>query len=402
MVLLMAGLVNFKMPRCLKRRVVGLTCLLFVSVGLFAATADKHQYPAQDDAIELWHALSTDPMHFNNYLHSLELKRSHLINAVWFGADDLPTILNYTVASGLEVPDALIVPVDQLYQRHGASFATLPQVWLERYLIDSDLFYDTSGNPIAVDLEGGYANFLVLYYRKSLVPTLISDWTELETLSTTMGKPVVAFPATVPYWFTPFLHASGFHLATNVDEKVAAVLQALQAYKALFDEGVIDPRCLSDQNCIASDFVEGDVPFAIEGNWAYSQLKERMGEDLGVVVLPQLHGRAFRGVRVPFVLTTLNALSPGQADQLKSLLDGLLSIKSLSSDGLSGEMTEKQLLAKDLFVQLSARSTFSYKPEYQIEVVWNAMRPVLAAYLTGDLSDESVRTILVARLRGES
>lgn len=140
-------------------------------------------------------------------------------------------------------------------------------------------------------ITGG--NHLLLYFNRSQVKVPAKSFDELVALqaqrAAAKGR-VIAWNYDEPYWIVPFLGAKG---AWPIQEgKVSlnspGVGQAFQNYYELKDALQLE-NC--DYTCSQKAFVEEKVDYLINGVWAYGELKEKLGEKLGVALLPQLKGK---------------------------------------------------------------------------------------------------------------
>lgn len=140
-------------------------------------------------------------------------------------------------------------------------------------------------------ITGG--NHLLLYFNRSLVKVPAQTFDELVASqaqrSDTKGK-VIAWNYDEPYWIVPFLGAKGAWPIQKgkVTLNSPSVGQAFRDYYDLKDALKLE-NC--DYACSQKAFVEEKVDYLINGVWAYGELKEKLGDKLGVALLPKLKGK---------------------------------------------------------------------------------------------------------------
>ncbi|MBD1390237.1 extracellular solute-binding protein [Neiella sp. HB171785] len=202
------------------------------------------------------------------------------------------------------LPDIIFVPSDFLGLYHELKLNRLDDSWLDpaisagakdTAIVDGKLF----GVPV---IQG---NHLMLYYNKSLVDEPAATWQQLfeqkDKLSS-KGVRTIGWNYGEMFWFVAFLGAYGSTPITNgeVTLDTPQMVAALRFYQSLGSRGLIDPAC--DYNCAQKDFVERSTAYSINGDWAYADLSDELGEDLGLAILPAIDDKPLKPFSSTFTL----------------------------------------------------------------------------------------------------
>jgi len=196
-------------------------------------------------------------------------------------------------ADAQSLPDALIVPGD-LLGLDIAKFGVVPDEWLSPELSDNSVVLGkVAGLQKGVPIIAG--NHLLLYYNKALVKTPPKNWDELIRYNNgSVGQRVIAWSYNEMYWLIPFFGA--YDAYPYEDGKIQFNTQqsreALQFYKQLTDDGYANPGC--NYQCAFDAFTKGEVPYTINGSWSLGAFAEKLGEQLGVAMLPKIGNRNMR------------------------------------------------------------------------------------------------------------
>jgi maltose-binding protein MalE len=155
----------------------------------------------------------------------------------------------------------------------------------------------------AAPITGG--NHLLLYFNRSKVKVPAQSFDEL--VKTSAQRPVIAWNYDEPYWIVPFIGSKGAWPLQEgkVSLNRSGVGEAFRDYYELKDGLKLGP---CDYTCSQKAFVEEKVDYLINGVWAYGELKEKLGDKLGVALLPKLKGKDL----VP-MFSTIALLFPDQS-----------------------------------------------------------------------------------------
>lgn len=273
---------------------------------------------------------------------------------LWFEKYELSATLEqlcgeFTAATGIPVT-ATYLPNGELRNTAMRSVAqgTFPDV----LLVPSD-FIGSRGpmqlSPVAADMVKGlepaaiqsvtsrdglygvpllYGNHLMLMYNKSLVGTPAADWQSLLGQRAAVegrNAKLIGWKVAEMYWLIPFFTAFGANPV--VDGKLTldseAMVEALGFYKAQLDSGLINVRC--GYECSHEKFADGEYAYAINGDWALTPVKSKLGNQLGLAVLPTINGGAMRPYSGSVALTYPgNGLSSANRESLVKLTQFLL------------------------------------------------------------------------------
>ncbi|WP_305463798.1 sugar ABC transporter substrate-binding protein [Photobacterium leiognathi] len=217
------------------------------------------------------------------------------------------------------LPDLVIFPSDFVGLHRLMKLSRIPEDW---FLSDispsakSTAFADRKYWGIPV-IQG---NNLLLYYNKKLVSKPARSWESLlASKQQYIDKNIlpIGWNYQDMYYFIPFLSAfNGWPITDNqISLNTPEMVAALKYYRDLAKQKVVDEQCR--YTCSQADFVQGKEAYAINGDWAYQDLKNTMGENLGVALLPTINGSQMRSMKSTFVLSLPNYSSrPKQEKKL--------------------------------------------------------------------------------------
>ncbi|MGY5453337.1 sugar ABC transporter substrate-binding protein [Agarivorans sp. MS3-6] len=203
------------------------------------------------------------------------------------------------------LPDILYVPSDFVGMHDLISLTPVPKDWLlpttDARVLGAGY---TDGHQYGIPLFQG--NHLVLYYNKSLVKQPVDNWSELlkqQSQFTEKGLQTIVWNYSEMYWFIPFLTAfDGWPIDNGkVTLDTPQMRSALAYYKQLKDLGLVDPNC--DHDCSVQRFKDGEAAYMINGDWIYNDLKQNLGEQLGVSLLPNIEGKPMLPMFSGYVLS---------------------------------------------------------------------------------------------------
>jgi len=191
-------------------------------------------------------------------------------------------------------PDLLMSPSDTagIYSVAGFIHAVDPFFELEKYNKPVLEAIRLDGKTWGVPISNG--NHLMLFHNKRLLPLAPKDTAELFAYCGGRAKAqglekCMAFNLAEPFWLMPWLGAFG---GWPIDNKTPT-LDTEPMRRALgfvldiiHEKGFAPLEC--DYNCMDALFKEGKVALIINGDWAISTYKEKLGKDLGVARMPRL------------------------------------------------------------------------------------------------------------------
>ncbi|GLS92072.1 hypothetical protein GCM10007916_31420 [Psychromonas marina] len=285
-----------------------------------------------------------------------------------------------------ELPDMLYIPGDFVGLYKDIKLSPVPDEWVSSEI---DVRVKDSGKVkgtnYGIPLFQG--NHLMLFYNRSLVKQPILDWDQLPEQVATFSKQVT-FPITwnyrEMYWLIPFM--SGFNAWPIDGEKITLntpeMVDALNFYKQLTDDGLVDPDC--DHDCSVTRFKAGQSAYMINGDWVIRDLEKTLGDDLGIAMLPEIKGKAMTPMFSSYVLAypsltqdikklaLLKRFSlfaqDNQGQQIILKEAGLMPVNNKVLREQTGEQTENQLM-----VIKQMRATRTMPTTDKMAVAWSAM-----------------------------
>ncbi len=269
----------------------------FVCVMLFVVSA-----ASKSADIELWHAHQAQDF-VVHLAKQFEAETGQRIRISAYKTSRVKAELLLGAKNNV-LPDMIFVPSDFLGLYHELKLNRLNDSWLDPAI--SANAKDTAvidGNLYGVPVIQG--NHLMLYYNKSLVAKPATSWHQLlkqQDALAAKGVRTIGWNYNEMFWFVPFLGAYGSTPITDgkVTLNTPQMVSALRFYQSLSNRGLIDPGC--DYNCAQKDFVDGATAYAINGDWAYADLKAELGDDLGLAVLPAIDDKPLRPFSSTFTL----------------------------------------------------------------------------------------------------
>ncbi|WP_233220383.1 extracellular solute-binding protein [Photobacterium sp. GB-50] len=206
------------------------------------------------------------------------------------------------------LPDLVIFPSDFVGLHSLMKLSSIPKSWLSPELSRTAMmtaYVDDKywGVPV---IQG---NNLLLYYNKKLVSQPVSSWHDIiDTKQKWLDKNIlpIGWNYLDMYYFIPFL--SAFNGWPIIDGEISLntpeMVKALKYYRYLSEQKIVNPEC--NYTCSQSDFIQGKEAYAINGDWAYQDLKKAMGNALGVALLPTVDGNVMHPMSSTFLLSLPN------------------------------------------------------------------------------------------------
>ncbi|MGL5225731.1 MAG: sugar ABC transporter substrate-binding protein [Aeromonas sp.] len=207
------------------------------------------------------------------------------------------------------LPDLMLIPSDFIGLHQQMSLAPLPKAWFSKDLMAKALHYVTLDQQRwGVPMTQG--NHLMLFYNKSLVTTPITEWQQLASIAPALkakGIDPISWPYHEMYYFAPFLHTFGGALMSkgNITLDTPAMVQALNAYRAVAQQQWVDPEGGYDR--VRTRFNDGKSAYLIDGDWAFHDLANTMGDKLGIAMLPRWHTHPMHSMSGAYVMSTTQA-----------------------------------------------------------------------------------------------
>lgn len=172
-------------------------------------------------------------------------------------------------------------------------------------------------------------NHLMLFYNRRYVSSPAKTWQDLLAQKAEFdqqGIATIGWNYTEMYWFAGFYNTFGGRMTRGQEVTLnePAMQDALNFYKSLSNRGLVSAACTYD--CGYRDFIEGKVAYSINGEWSIADFERRLGDDLGIAVIPKIGLRTFKTLSSSLVLVfPNNSLSSDKAKALNQLIEYLQS-----------------------------------------------------------------------------
>ncbi|GAA5215889.1 extracellular solute-binding protein [Corallincola platygyrae] len=276
--------------------------------------------PATAADIELWHAHQARAF-IEQVVEKFTEETGVTVKITPFAPAKVKGELLLGAASGL-TPDVILVPSDFLGLHQELKLTQVDADWNDSSLLDS-----AKQTTIISERQYGIpviqGNHLMLYYNKAFVDSPATSWKELAKQQEELnqkGLKAIGWNYGEMYWFAPFLGAfDGWPMAGDkVTLNSPAMIKALNFYKQLSDRDIVPKWC--DYDCAQKQFIAGEFAYSINGDWAYSDFRKELGDNLGLSVLPTIDGQPLQPMSSSFALAFPRMQKDSEtADMLKSL-----------------------------------------------------------------------------------
>lgn len=302
-------------------------------------------------------------------------------------------------------PDLVVIPSDFLGLHKMMNLWPIPDDWYKEKLNQMVRSTVKSKSKCwGVPLIQG--NFLLLYYNKKYVSHPATDFDDiLLQKKTFLAKNIMpmGWNYNDMYYLMPFL--SAFNGKPIEDGKITlntpAMINALKYYRFLAQQNIVNPEC--DYRCSQDDFVEGKSAYAINGDWAYRDLKNVLGDDLGVAVLPKINGHRMHPMSSTFVLAIPNY--ERHSKQKQQLIKAFSEfVQQPSSQQLVYEKTDLLPVSMAYYKQLKQNASGDHKILFRqmalttpmssslnMSIAWQAMAIGFQRYQAGATAEYSAQ-----------
>lgn len=313
-----------------------------------------------------------------NHYQTEDLRQQFLTASIAGSPPDL--LMSPSDTTGVYSVAGFILPVEGLFDLARYNKAAAEAVTLD-------------GHAWGVPMTNG--NHLMLMYNKRYSPNPPRTTDELFKFCGAQVKLhkldyCMAFNLGEPFWLMPWLGAFG---GWPIDGKTPTLdTPAMRGavgfvVDLIYEKRYVPPEC--DYNCMDALFKEEKVAFIINGDWAVSTYRDKLGPKFGVAKIPKLSatgrwptpmvsGRYFLlssklgGAKLELVRRFVEFYTneENQIGQLKELM---------RLPALAGAAKSKAL-AGDPLLQASMEQVLAGKPmpmAVEMRAVWDAMRPYL-------------------------
>jgi maltose-binding protein MalE len=330
-----------------------------------------------------------------------EDQTKHQITIREFDINNIRSELLLAYQSKTSIPDVLWVPSDFLGMYQAFQFAKIPEDWIDGSTIESKALQLVTVDEAIRGIPLALGNHLVLYVNPSLTSKHHPSWEELIAAAENQSTQIaMQHPNT--YFFRAFI--SLFEDGEQIDASHIAsedLFKGISFYEGLTKNGVIEPFC--NQDCARKKFVDGEVPYLIDGDWALAELREGFGESIVISQLPTYQGNimhSLSGGKV-LVFTEQAFANPDKRAVLK-----IFSEIVQNQDFVREVIIEKNLISahhklnRDPLVTSSKYYADLYKQlqyaqnmpsSLRMAVVWDALDRGLKRYRTGMPADKAAQ-----------
>ena len=220
-------------------------------------------------------------------------------------------------------PDAIWVPSDFLGLTEYIELSTLPSAW-----VDTSRYEKKAQDAVVINgelkaLPVGIGNQLVLYSNKPQDHAI--SWEELIQRSSESKRASLLFPNPNMYFYLAFFQLFSHDILSSRNVDGEGLVSIFEFIDKLEKAQVIEASC--NEVCARQRFIDGDVEFLIDGDWAFGELHQAYGDQLHVGSLPTYRDKAmssFSGAKI-FAITQKGMDNPNKREALKQVVQYLQS-----------------------------------------------------------------------------
>lgn len=297
-------------------------------------------------------------------------------------------------------PDIVFIPSDMLLYRD-ADFSKVDADFGEDKV--SQEIWETmkyEGVQQGVPVIGG--NHAVMYYNKKILKKKPESWDDIREIKKENGIIPLSIDLNVSYWVMPFISSVESWPLVDGKERLnsVGVIEGFKFLNNLYKEGVLSN--LSGPDVMIEKFIGGEIGAIINGEWIYNYLNEKMGEDLGVALIPDIKGK-----RVKTITSTVgfafpkNSLNSNKREEIKEFIDYMLSeecqrewFEEVKRIPVNREYFQKIIdenkseNLKNILLQMERSVTIPFHEK--MEGIWNSIDDGIEMLLDGKIKEEDI------------
>lgn len=269
-------------------------CLL---IGFVTGLAAVYSSPiaAQENTLTVWHQKENASELIHNILQPVAEKHKRELKVVYLATNELKSGLITSIVNN-SAPDVALIPSDFFGESKNYRPAAIPNNVQKQYALANQYWQLTQvdGEVLGVPLFVG--NHMVMYYNKSLVdqPATSLDGMLEQQKSLPEDVSLIGWNYGELYWFIHFMTVFNAYPIVNGEVKLDTpeMAAALKYYRSLSLNEVVSDEC--DYTCAFGQFGDGKFAYVLNGDWAYRGLKDLLGGNLGISLLPAVGDTAMQ------------------------------------------------------------------------------------------------------------
>lgn len=309
-----------------------------------------------------------------------------------------------------DLPDIALVPGDFLSMGAELKLSEIPASAQDKSILaNAKAAGEYDGRSLGAPVIWG--NHLMLYYNRDLVKTPATSFAELEKQAIDLrakGVKPLGMNFGEMYWLVPFLGAYGgwpLDKQGGITLNTKPMEMALEFYYGLVSKKLTEKPCRYD--CTYERFVSGEFAYNMTGDWNYKDLKEKMGDKLGVSVLPAIDGRPMVPMFSSYVLIfPNNGLSGPKREVLLKFLKFMQSPEMQRRWALEAKLFP---VSERVFKEVTAKADDNMKASLQqlkmakampnernMAFAWEGMAKGFSGRYNGRISSEEAAILMQA------
>lgn len=244
-------------------------------------------FSVNSEQLVVWHQKNGATPILEKILSPIATRHSLDLSVTYIATTDLKTALIKSVLNKSE-PNIALVPSDFFGEHETLQLQPISDSLYQAANLDEQVWRFAQLQDKTYGIPFSVGNHLLLYYNKNKVNNPVTEWQQLFELSRGLpeNQRLIGWNYKELFWFINFVPMFGEMPVTDdgLNLESPAMKKAIRLYRELSRQGVVDINC--DYTCSSNRFEKGDFLYTVNGDWAYLDLKAKMGDDLGVTSLP--------------------------------------------------------------------------------------------------------------------
>ncbi|AWB66054.1 hypothetical protein C2869_06200 [Saccharobesus litoralis] len=379
---------------------------IFLLISLLMIAVFSHA--AEQPKIKIWYQKEqAAAVFFEQQMQIASEKLGIEIELTYLRTTDLKTALVKALMQNTP-PDLVLAPSDFISDRNIMGFSQVNPNDFALEPIANNVWLTVTANQHIYGIPLSVGNHLVMYYNRDLVQQPIKNWAQLKSKTAEIrakGVEPIGWNYNEMYWFFAFTTAFDANIVgeTQVYLNTPAMAQALRFYRSLEEQNIIDRNC--DYDCSFKRFMEGKVAYSINGDWAFKDFKQALGEKLGVSQLPYIDDKPMKAYfssicwlfpnqshnsskRLALTKLVNYTLAPTFQEKMSIELGAISVLSQIQAE--SGQQLSAQYQA--LVSQLS--QSIPIPPQPSISAAWSGMRKGFDLYWRTKVSAERAAKVM--------